>query len=127
LRKQAEELVELRAILRREQEAARIEAHRRGLRAEQVARRDQQRTKPAAKRASRPAARAYRVWSAAEGDFRLEATFVSIDRGIVRLQRPDGRQATVALDQLAPADQQLVRSLLAGAAHTSPGSNLRTR
>ncbi|MFV2068637.1 MAG: hypothetical protein ACC645_16830, partial [Pirellulales bacterium] len=32
LRKQAEELVELRTTLRREQEAARIEAHRRGLR-----------------------------------------------------------------------------------------------
>lgn len=49
-----------------------------------------------------------RTWSDASGKFRVEAQFVELADGKVRLQRTDGQVISVPLDRLSPADQAFV-------------------
>jgi hypothetical protein len=50
-----------------------------------------------------------RTWTDTTGAFTVEAEFVDLVDGKVRLKRADGRIVTVTLDQLSEADQQLAR------------------
>lgn len=50
-----------------------------------------------------------RKWVDATGRFSVEAELVKMIGGEVTLRRPDGRELTVPLEKLSPADQQYVR------------------
>jgi hypothetical protein len=52
-----------------------------------------------------------RTWTDATGSFTVEAVFVDLSDGKVRLKKTDGRVITVELEKLSSADQQVVRSL----------------
>jgi hypothetical protein len=53
---------------------------------------------------------AVRQWTDISGQYTLEARFVSLSDGTVRLQKANGRFVRIALDQLSPADQQFVQT-----------------
>jgi len=50
-----------------------------------------------------------RKWTDSSGKHSVEAEFVELADGVVRLRIPDGRIMRIPLDRLSPADQQLVR------------------
>jgi hypothetical protein len=49
-----------------------------------------------------------RLWTDASGQHQVEARFVSLQDGTVRLQRENGRYVRIVLDNLSVADQQFV-------------------
>jgi S1-C subfamily serine protease len=67
------------------------------------------------------AARAeFRTWSAAVGAFRVEAEFVDLHDGVVRLRLKDGSQRAVPLEKLAAADQQYAQQRASKAVDDNP-------
>ncbi len=52
-----------------------------------------------------------RTWTDATGSFTVEAVFVDLSDGKVRLKKTDGQVITVELEKLSSADQQVARSL----------------
>ena len=56
------------------------------------------------------------MWTDASGQYHCQGRLVSVDRGVVRLQRADGRFVRVAFDKLCPTDQQFVERHLAAVA-----------
>ncbi len=57
-------------------------------------------------------ARELRRWSDATGKYSVEATFVELRDGNVRIRRKSGRVISVPIDRLSKADQRYVRDLL---------------
>ncbi|MCC6510370.1 MAG: hypothetical protein IT423_14800 [Pirellulaceae bacterium] len=53
-----------------------------------------------------------RTWSDKTGRFKVDAMFVGQENGVVKLQRPDGKQVNVPLEKLSPQDQAFIRQLL---------------
>ncbi|WP_254507297.1 SHD1 domain-containing protein [Anatilimnocola floriformis] len=51
-----------------------------------------------------------RTWVDSTGAHKLEATFIALENGQVRLQRPDGKIVTMPLDKLSAADRAMVRA-----------------
>jgi hypothetical protein len=49
-----------------------------------------------------------RVWTDQSGRFHITATLIGVEEGVVRLQRPDGRTATIELAKLSAADRDYV-------------------
>jgi hypothetical protein len=58
-----------------------------------------------------PNAPARRWWTDSTGKFRIEATFLSLKDGNVKLMRVDGKSVKIPLEKLAEKDQQLVAEL----------------
>jgi hypothetical protein len=52
------------------------------------------------------------TWVDATGKFRIEASFVSVEDGVVTLEREGGSQVEVPLDKLSDASQKRVKELL---------------
>jgi hypothetical protein len=52
--------------------------------------------------------KALRMWTDASGNYRIEARFVSVQDGVVRLQKANGRYVRIAYDQLCSTDQGFV-------------------
>ena len=63
--------------------------------------------------ASAPAAAANRLrtWTDSTGKFKVEAEFLGLAEGQVKLRRKDGREVTLPLARLSPADQQAAQKL----------------
>ncbi|MDC0937351.1 SHD1 domain-containing protein, partial [Pirellulales bacterium] len=55
-----------------------------------------------------------RIWVDATGEHKVDAEFVELAGGKVRLRRADGRIIALPLDKLSPADQDEARRLAAG-------------
>jgi micrococcal nuclease len=51
---------------------------------------------------------AYRDWTNKTGEFQVEAEFVSMAMGKVKLRKADGEEVTLALEQLSATDQQWI-------------------
>jgi hypothetical protein len=60
----------------------------------------------------KPSAEVFRVWTDRTGQFQIEAKYLGVEGGKVRLQRRDGRIVSVPLDSLSEADQRFI-----GASH----------
>ncbi len=60
-----------------------------------------------------------RTWTDATGKFKIEASFVSLDKGLVQLRKTDGKFITLPLDKLS-ADDQSFAKLAAETAKTRP-------
>lgn len=56
----------------------------------------------------KPAGVEVRTWSDFTGKFKIEAEFVSFDKGMVVLKKADGTTTTISIARLSPADQQYV-------------------
>jgi hypothetical protein len=69
---------------------------------------------------------AARKWTDTTGKFNVEAEFVEVQNGKVRLKKPDGKIVVVPLEKLSAADQAFVKSRpsskSAGAASSKPGA-----
>ena len=63
----------------------------------------------ASEKAAGPAAPAMRTWHAAAGNFKVRATFVSLDSDTVTLKRADGRVIHVPLEKLSKADREYAK------------------
>jgi hypothetical protein len=70
--------------------------------------------------ASAAGASAFRTWTDNTGTFRLEAEFLGVADGKVRLRRKDSREIAVPLDRLSAADKQEVERLQQPAAPSNP-------
>ncbi|MCA9102417.1 MAG: hypothetical protein KDA63_14750 [Planctomycetales bacterium] len=55
-----------------------------------------------------------RAWTDASGSFTLEAAFVGVADGVVKLRRSDGKELTVKLSRLSSADRQYIDELTDG-------------
>jgi len=55
-----------------------------------------------------------RTWTSAQGNFTIEAVFVTSDGNDVTLKKSDGDEITVSLDNLSQKDNSYVKELLAG-------------
>ncbi|HEY5310884.1 MAG TPA: trypsin-like peptidase domain-containing protein [Pirellulales bacterium] len=62
----------------------------------------------------------FRTWSAAVGAFRVEAEFIDLHDGVVRLRLKDGSQRAVPLERLSAADQQYAQQRTGKAAAENP-------
>jgi len=51
---------------------------------------------------------AYRKWTSKTGEFRVEAEFVSMAMGKVKLRKADAEEVTLGLEQLSATDQQWI-------------------
>jgi hypothetical protein len=51
-----------------------------------------------------------RTWTDSTGKHHVEAEFLELDNGKVRLKRRDGKEVVMPLGRLSPADQQFVRT-----------------
>jgi thiol-disulfide isomerase/thioredoxin len=56
------------------------------------------------------AAAEVRTWSDASGKHSIEAEFLSLQDGKVRLLRPDGKEITLQIEKLSKADQKFVKA-----------------
>ncbi len=63
---------------------------------------------------------AMRTWSDATGTYKIEATYLGVTDGKVQLRRQDGREISVPLDRLSPADQQYVQQTQAAKRPPNP-------
>jgi hypothetical protein len=54
-----------------------------------------------------------RTWTDSTGKYKIEAAFVEVKDGAVRLRRPDGRVVKLPLAKLSPADRRYVKEQLA--------------
>jgi hypothetical protein len=70
--------------------------------------------------ASAAGASAYRNWTDNTGSFRVEAQFLGLADGKVKLRRKDGRELAVPLERLSEADKQEVEKLQRPAAASNP-------
>lgn len=52
-----------------------------------------------------------RIWSDASGKFKITAALIAVDKGSITLRKPDKTEVTVAIDKLAPADQELLKKM----------------
>lgn len=59
--------------------------------------------------ASQSATVVAREWRDVTGKYRVEAEFVALQDGVVRLRKEDGQVLTMPLKKLSPADQEFVR------------------
>ncbi|MFC1596577.1 thermonuclease family protein [Planctomycetota bacterium] len=64
---------------------------------------------------------AYRNWTNKSGEFRVEAAFVSMAMGKVKLRKADGEEVTLPWEQLSAADQQWIEE------EKTSASSARTR
>jgi hypothetical protein len=62
----------------------------------------------------------FRTWMDNTGTFRIEAQFLGVVEGKVRLRRKDGREIAVPLDRLSEADQQEAERLQKPATVANP-------
>jgi len=71
--------------------------------------------------AQSPAAKSEkRTWTDSTGKFKIEASFVELADGKVRLKKDDGEILSIPLDKLSAEDSQLVQSLMKGGDSASP-------
>ena len=61
--------------------------------------------------AAASAASRLRTWTDATGKFKVEAEFLGLTDGQVKLRRKDGREVALPLARLSPADQQAAQKL----------------
>jgi hypothetical protein len=54
-----------------------------------------------------------RIWSDKSGKFKIEASFVEITGGKLRLKKDDGSEVAVALEKLSEADQEIAQLMAA--------------
>jgi thiol-disulfide isomerase/thioredoxin len=66
-----------------------------------------------------PAAAEIRTWTDVSGKHTVEAEFVSLAAGNVKLRRPDGQEVTLPVDRLSSADRAYVKGQ-ASASSTNP-------
>ena len=52
-----------------------------------------------------------RTWTDSTGKFKVEAEFLGLTDGQVKLRRKDGREVTLPLTRLSSADQQVAEKL----------------
>jgi hypothetical protein len=52
-----------------------------------------------------------RIWTDTTGEFKIEATYLGLADGKVKLKKADGKEIAVPLDKLSKDDQQLVQQL----------------
>lgn len=52
-----------------------------------------------------------RTWTDASGNFQVEATFVALESGAIKLQKQDGRTIRVELERLSQTDREYVREV----------------
>lgn len=57
------------------------------------------------------AAQEFRTWTDSTGKHRIKAKFVGVSDGKVTLEREDGKQMTIPLEKLSPADQKHVTEM----------------
>jgi hypothetical protein len=55
---------------------------------------------------------AFQTWTDTTGTFRIEAKFVELVSGVVKLQRKDGKSISVPLNKLSKADQDRVQAMM---------------
>jgi len=65
---------------------------------------------------------ASRTWSDSTGKFKINATFVAVEDGKVKLKRTDGTSVSLPLTRLSAADQAYVRTLADAPAPGTPES-----
>jgi hypothetical protein len=72
------------------------------------------------------AARGMREWTS--GEFKVEAQFIKFDGPKIVLKRKDGKEMSVPVSLLSPADQKIVETLRKPAKKTpfDPSSNVGT-
>jgi hypothetical protein len=70
--------------------------------------------------ASVAGASAFRTWTDSTGSFRIEAEFLGVADGKVKLRRKDSREIAVPLERLSAADKQEVERLQQPAAPSNP-------
>ncbi|KXS11375.1 hypothetical protein M427DRAFT_72992 [Gonapodya prolifera JEL478] len=63
-----------------------------------------------------------RTWTDKSGTFKVDAEYLSFGEGKVHLHKTNGVKIAVPLEKLCPADQDFVRSINPGAAHSRPSS-----
>ena len=61
-----------------------------------------------------------RTWLDATGEHRIEAAYVGLDGGKVKLKRADGKEIAVPLEKLSKADQRYVQELQATKKSANP-------
>ena len=61
----------------------------------------------------------FRTWTDASGKYGTEAAFLGFDNGQVRLEKRDGVRITIAIENLAEADQEYVKEQIALAVRES--------
>lgn len=54
---------------------------------------------------------AIRLWSDSTGSFKVNASFMSLGNGLVKLKKEDGKIIDVPVEKLSPVDQAFVNSL----------------
>ena len=57
-----------------------------------------------------------RTWSDATGKFKIDAEYVELAAGKVKLKTKDGKTMTIPMEKLSPADRKFVNDLVAAAA-----------
>ncbi len=63
-----------------------------------------------------------RQWTDATGKYTVEAEFVELSAGVVKLSASDGKTISLPLEKLSAADQRHVKKLVAAAAGNKPAS-----